>query len=69
MTDKHILFNGETLQVPPDCTVQQLLQTLQLLGKRLAVELNGQIVPRSQFAHQCLQHNDRVEIVQAIGGG
>lgn len=69
MTDKHILFNGDVLSVPPDCTVQHLLQTLQLLGKRLAVEINGQIVPRSQFTELRLQNDDRVEIVQAIGGG
>ncbi len=47
----------------------QLLEKLELRGGRIAVELNGEIVPRSSF-HQCQLHNgDTIEIVKAIGGG
>jgi sulfur carrier protein len=46
-----------------------LLETLNLTGKRLAVERNGEIVPRSQFADTLLADGDKLEIVVAVGGG
>ena len=49
--------------------VPQLLEMLELTGRRLALEINHEIVPRSHFATQRLHAGDRVEIVQAIGGG
>ncbi len=49
--------------------LQALLNELQLGGKRLAVELNLEIVPRSMYENTHLREGDRVEIVQAIGGG
>ncbi len=65
----HIHLNGDCLHVSPGCTLEQLVLQLQLAGKRIAIEINGQIVPRSQFTHLSLKPDDRVEIVQAIGGG
>jgi sulfur carrier protein len=65
----HIHLNGDCLHVNPGCTLEQLVLQLQLAGKRIAIEINGQIVPRSQFPHLTLKPDDRVEIVQAIGGG
>ena len=47
----------------------QLLDHLNLTGKRLAVERNGEIVPRSQFGETALADGDRLEIVVAVGGG
>jgi sulfur carrier protein len=64
-----IIVNGESQQVPDDMGVPQLLEMLDLTGRRLALEINHEIVPRSLFATQRLQPGDRVEIVQAIGGG
>ena len=64
-----ILLNGEPYSVPANCNVATLLQQLALVNKRLAVEINTEIVPRSQFAQHILAENDKVEIVQAIGGG
>ncbi len=49
--------------------VAQLVQTLELTGKRLAIELNGEIVPRSQFESTHLADGDKLEIVGAVGGG
>lgn len=50
-------------------TVAALVNTLNLEGKRLAIEHNGEILPRSQFAHVLLHHGDQLEIVGAVGGG
>ena len=50
-------------------TVAVLVTTLKLEGKRLAIEHNGEIVPRSQFAEVILQNGDQLEIVGAVGGG
>jgi sulfur carrier protein len=50
-------------------SVAHLVSNLDLQGKRLAIECNGEIVPRSQFAEQQLVEGDRIEIVGAVGGG
>nr|AOR51073.1 thiamine biosynthesis protein ThiS [uncultured bacterium pAP3] len=63
-----ISVNGQPTQVPDGAAVAQLLQALKLEG-RMAVEINGEIVPRSRWAEHRLQGADRVEIVRAIGGG
>ncbi len=64
-----ILLNGEPHQLDQPLTLSALIDQLGLTGKRLAVELNLEIVPRSQHADTCLSEGDRVEIVHAIGGG
>lgn len=64
-----IRVNGELREIRDGITVADLLGELELTGKRIAVELNGEIAPRSQHASRQLQANDMVEIVQAIGGG
>lgn len=50
-------------------TVAELVQHLELVGKRLAIERNGEIVPRSQFEATSLADGDKLEIVGAVGGG
>ena len=50
-------------------TVAELVQHLELAGKRLAIERNGEIVPRSQFEATSLADGDKLEIVGAVGGG
>ncbi len=50
-------------------TVAELVQHLELVGKRLAIERNGEIVPRSQFGATALADGDKLEIVGAVGGG
>lgn len=64
-----IQLNGAAFEIAEACTVAMLIEQLELTQKRLAVELNLEIVPRSQYAQQQLQAGDRVEIVHAIGGG
>jgi sulfur carrier protein len=64
-----IQVNGAIQVVPQHSTLSELLDALRLSGKRLAVELNGEIVPRSTYGERRLAENDVLEIVQAIGGG
>jgi len=64
-----IFLNGNDKQLDDNTSITRLLETLSLGDKRLAVELNQQIVPRSDFASVTLNDQDHVEIVQAIGGG
>ena len=64
-----IVFNDAPLEIPPGCTVAQLLQLEGLADRRVAVEVNRTIVPRSAHATHLLAAGDRVEVVQALGGG
>ncbi|MUF05434.1 sulfur carrier protein ThiS [Pseudomonas sp. CCM 7893] len=64
-----IQLNGESFELPDGETVVALLTRLDLTGRRVAVELNQDIVPRSQHAETTLTEGDQVEVVHAIGGG
>jgi sulfur carrier protein len=61
--------NGQIQRVEPGADVAQLLQMLDLSGKRVAVERNGEIVPRSRYPSTLLTEGDALEIVVAVGGG
>ena len=64
-----IQLNGEPFEVPDGESVAALLSRLDLAGRRVAVELNLDIVPRSQHDSTALNEGDQVEVVHAIGGG
>lgn len=64
-----ITVNGQAEQFKQAPTVAELLENLGLTGKRVAVEVNREIVPRSQHGEHQLAESDQVEIVHAIGGG
>ena len=64
-----LTINGEPRSFEASLTVAQLIEKLALAGKRIALERNGEIVPRGQFAEQKLLDGDRLEIVVAVGGG
>ena len=64
-----IVVNGEARRVPNGSSVAALVAAMDLTGKRVAVERNGEIVPRSRHAEVLLQAGDRLEIVVAVGGG
>lgn len=65
----NILLNGQNKNIDHNTNIDQLLISLDLNNKRLAVEVNQEIIPRSDFATFTLSELDKVEIVQAIGGG
>jgi len=64
-----ITVNGEPRRFEGALTVADLVAQMGLAGRRIAVEVNREIVPRSLHATTALQERDRVEVVNAIGGG
>lgn len=64
----NIVVNGDTHRVPPDLTVQELLDLLNIHGAA-AVERNRAIVPRAQHATTRLNEGDVLEVVRLVGGG
>jgi len=64
-----LTINGELRSFDAPLTVAQLLEQLELGGKRVALERNGEIVPRGNFRGAHLADGDRLEIVVAVGGG
>lgn len=72
MTEQSLIsvtINGEPQQIDSGSTVADLIARMELTGKRLAVERNQEIVPKSSHADVVLQPADVIEIVHAIGGG
>jgi thiamine biosynthesis protein ThiS len=65
----NIILNGKDKQIDSNISIEQLLTSLNLENKRLAVEINQEIIPHSDFSSHILKELDKVEIVQAIGGG
>ena len=64
-----LTVNGENRQFAEPLTMRELVARLELTGKRIALERNGEIVPRSQFDQVALADGDALEIVVAVGGG
>ncbi len=64
-----ITVNGAPRELPEGSTAAALIESMGLAGKRYAMEINREILPRSEHVAHRLQPGDRVEIVQAIGGG
>ncbi len=64
-----LVINGKSAQLPDGTTAAQLIEHLGLADQRVAMEVNTEIVPRSDFAQHIFQTGDRIEIVRAIGGG
>jgi len=67
--DLDLLVNGESRAVPAGCTVASLVELLGLAGRRVAVAINRDVVPRSAFGSRRLASGDRIEILEAVGGG
>jgi sulfur carrier protein len=64
-----VVINGQPRSFPAPLSVARLLEHLALQGKRVALERNGEIIPRGTFATMELQDGDALEIVVAVGGG
>jgi thiamine biosynthesis protein ThiS len=64
-----VFVNGEPKEFPTSISLQKLVETLELGPERVAAELNGLVVPRSEWPIRLLGEDDRVEIVHFVGGG
>ena len=64
-----IWFNGELRETREDITIAELLKELNLPSQRVAVEVNLELVPRSQHGERRLSAEDRLEVVTLVGGG
>jgi len=65
-----LIVNGAVQRIDPaPASVADLVRALDLEGKRIAVELNGQIVAKSRYADTGINAGDRLEVVAAVGGG
>ncbi|MDX1812681.1 MAG: sulfur carrier protein ThiS [Gammaproteobacteria bacterium] len=65
----NIIVNGENREIPDNSTAADLIATLDMTNARIAMEVNMEIIPRSQHADFRLHEGDKIEIVRAIGGG
>lgn len=65
----NIALNGEQKSLHDNCTIAELITQLDLTGNRIAVEVNREIIPRTEHESHQLRDGDQVEIVHAIGGG
>ena len=64
-----VTVNGATHRFEQPLDVISILEKLELKGKKIAVERNGEIIPRSQHPKTLIQDGDALEIVVAVGGG
>lgn len=64
-----IILNGVAKQVSQQSSIKDLLMEIGMLGGRVAIELNQEVLPKSEYASRQLQAADKIEIIQAVGGG
>lgn len=64
-----IIVNGEEISLPEDSNIQDLITLLGYSNKRIAIEINEAIIPKSKHQSHLLESLDRVEVINAVGGG
>lgn len=64
-----IIVNGEQRDVLEGLTAAQLVEEMNIVAKRIAMEVNLEIVPRSSYTEHTFKAGDKIEIVHAVGGG
>ena len=64
-----IIVNGEEISIPKDSNIQDLVTELGFKNKRIAIEVNEVIIPKSKHQSYLLESSDRVEVINAVGGG
>ena len=64
-----IIVNGEEISIPEDSNIQDLVAELGYKNKRIAIEVNEAIIPKSKHRSHPLESLDRVEVINAVGGG
>jgi len=64
-----VTVNGKQHEIPAGSTVEQMLERLGLSGRRVAVAIDREVVPRSTFAATPVADGDQIEVLEAVGGG
>ena len=64
-----IIVNGEEISLPEHSNIQDLIAQLGYSNKRIAIEINEVIIPKSKYQSHFLESLDRVEVINAVGGG
>jgi len=64
-----IFLNGKQISTNKNLTAQQLLSDMNYQDKRIALEINSEVIPKSEYSNKIIVENDKVEIIVAVGGG
>ncbi|MDC0198020.1 sulfur carrier protein ThiS [Candidatus Thioglobus sp.] len=64
-----IIVNGKEMSLPEDSNIQDLVAQLGCINKRIAIEINKEIIPKSKYQSHLLEYLDKVEVINAVGGG
>ena len=64
-----VFLNGKKINVDNNLTAQQLLYGMGYHNKRVALEINGEVIPKSECSNKIVVENDKVEVIVAVGGG
>ena len=64
-----VFLNGKKINVANNLTAQQLLSEMGYQDKRIALEINGEVTPKSEYSNKIIVENDQIEIIVAVGGG
>jgi len=64
-----VFLNGKKVNVGNNLTAEQLLVCIGYQDKRIALEINEQIIPKSEYSNKIIVQNDKIEIIKAVGGG
>jgi sulfur carrier protein len=64
-----IIVNGEEISLPKNSNIQDLVAKLGFKNKRIAIEVNEAIIPKSKHQYYLLESSDRIEVINAVGGG
>ena len=64
-----ILVNGEKISLPEDSNIEDLIVNLGYQNQRIAIEINESIIPKSNYSSFLLKDLDKVEVINAVGGG
>jgi len=64
-----VSLNGKLTNLDNNLTAQQLLYEMGYQDKRIALEINGEVTPKSEYSNKIIVENDKVEIIVAVGGG
>ena len=64
-----VFLNGKHTKLDNNLTAQQLISNMGYQDKRIALEINGEVTPKSEYSNKIIVENDKVEIIVAVGGG